>query len=329
MKLSKDQAIKLAKLVYGQESKRVKEIEQVYKQLQTDTIDTINSYINDGKDWNAKAPLDDIKQLLEDVKNLYDDLNDDEQNLVRIAFSDNKLKSNGDMLLAKVTGLILGVAIYQRRQLIGGTADISKAYEAKSYQSAKKIIKKTPKLSGKTQGRRFSSNVDVIMQKMARNAVLDRHIDTDIISSINKQTLQTIRKVRDIAERAAKSNKDSLNWQNEVANVLTGGNRLTNGQMGRAAGMIRTATAQSINRTTLEGLKKRKVKRYKFVSLEAPTTCADCHNLDGKIFNVADAEEGVNYPLIHINCQCIVTEVNEDDDWDTSDHDITEEFKKL
>jgi len=111
MKLSKDQAIKLAKLVYGQESKRVKEIEQVYKQLQTDTIDTINSYINDGKDWNAKAPLDDIKQLLEDVKNLYDDLNDDEQNLVRIAFSDNKLKSNGDMLLVKVTGLILGVAI--------------------------------------------------------------------------------------------------------------------------------------------------------------------------------------------------------------------------
>ena len=79
----------------------------------------------------------------------------------------------------------------------------------------------------------------------------------------------------------------------------------------------------------MEKLKSDKVKKYKFVSLEAPNTCQDCADLDGNIYDVADAEEGVNFPLIHYNCQCTVIEANEDDDWDTSNHDVSEELDSL
>ena len=133
----------------------------------------------------------------------------------------------------------------------------------------------------------------------------------------------------DVAERAAKSPKDSLNWQKEVANILTGGHKATNGQMGRAAGMIRTATGQALNRTRLEKLKSDKVKKYKFISLEAPNTCKDCADLDGNIYDVKDAKEGVNFPLMHYNRQCTVIEANDKNDWDTSDHDVSEELDSL
>lgn len=329
MKLTRREAIKLAQLIYGKQDERVKEIEQAYKQLQTDTIDTINSYISDGKNWNTKAPIDDIRQLLIDVKSLYDDLDDDGQNLVRMAFEDNKLRSNGDLLIAKLTANIVAVSIFQQRHLIASTGDISKVVKSHSFKDAKNLIDRMPDFKGGRRLNHLSGDIDVIMQKMARNAVLDRHIDINIVDSINKQTLDVIRKVRSITEIAAKSPKDSLNWKHDVANVLTGGNKSTDGQMGRAAGMIRTATAQSLNRSMLEDYQKRGVKRYKFMSLEAVTTCQQCNNLDGRIFKVKDAKEGVNYPLIHINCQCFTCEVNESDDWDTSNHDITDKFKEL
>ncbi|OVE99268.1 hypothetical protein LKACC16343_00380 [Companilactobacillus bobalius] len=88
--------------------------------------------------------------------------------------------------------------------------------------------------------------------------------------------------------------------------------------MGRAAGMIRNATAQAMNRTRLQDLELSHVKKYKCVSLVSPTTCVDCDALDGQVFNVEDVEEGVSFPLMHYNCQCIVIEVNDNDDWDTS-----------
>lgn len=139
--------------------------------------------------------------------------------------------------------------------------------------------------------------------RTTHNALLDRHIDSSMFGSINKQTIQTLRKVRVIAERAAKSPKDSLNWQKEVVNILTGGNKATNGKMGRSSNMVRTATAQVMNRTQLDNYAKKHVKRYQFVSLEAPNTCTDCNDLDGKIFGIADAEEGVHFPLMHYNYQ--------------------------
>ncbi|MBA1394270.1 phage head morphogenesis protein, partial [Lactobacillus sp. XV13L] len=56
-----------------------------------------------------------------------------------------------------------------------------------------------------------------------------------------------------------------------------------------------------INRQKMHDYQTRKVKQYKFLSLEAVTTCAECAALDGQVFNLEDAQEGINYPPMHIN----------------------------
>lgn len=323
MKLTEKQAIAIAQSIYGKQDERVKQIEQLYKNTQSNVIDMIAAFIASNSNWNGKASPDEVANFLSNLKDTFSNASKDDQATIKTAFKGNQLKTNGDVLTAKITQEFVKQMVAQKLQLSVSTQNIPDVVNSKNYKNAQKKINTYNRQSKR------SMNIDSILQQTARNAVLDRHVDSDMFSSINKQTLQTIRKVREVAERAAKSPKDSLNWQREVANILTGGNKATNGQMGRAAGMIRTATAQALNRTRLEKLKSDKVKKYKFVSLEAPNTCQDCADLDGNIYDVADAEEGVNFPLMHYNCQCTVIEANEDDDWDTSDHDVSEELDSL
>lgn len=323
MKLTEKQAIVIAQAIYGKQDERVKQIEQLYKNTQSNVIDMIAAFIASNSNWNGKASPDEVANFLSNLKDTFSNAGKDDQATIKTAFKGNSLKTNGDVLTAKITQAFVKQMVAQKLQLGVSTQNIPDVVNSKNYKSAKKKINTYNRQSKR------SMNIDSILQRTSRNAVLDRHVDSDMFSSINKQTLQIIRKVRDVAERAAKSPKDSLNWQKEVADILTGGNKATNGQMGRAAGMIRTATAQALNRTRLEKLKSDKVEKYKFVSLEAPNTCQDCADLDGNIYDVADAEEGVNFPLIHYNCQCTVIEANEDDDWDTSNHDVSEELDSL
>lgn len=323
MKLTEKQAIAIAQAIYGKQDERVKQIEQLYKNTQSNIIDMIAAFIASDSSWNAKSNPDEVANFLSNLKDTFSNAGKDDQSTIKTAFKGNSLKTNGDVLTAKITQEFVKQMVAQKLQLSVSTQNIPDVVNSRSYKSANKKINTYNRKSKRSIG------IDSILQRSARNAVLDRHVDSDMFSSINKQTLQTIRKVRDVAERAAKSPKDSLNWQKEIANILTGGHKATNGQMGRAAGMIRTATAQALNRTRLEKLKSDKVKKYKFVSLEAPNTCQDCADLDGNIYNVEDAEEGVNFPLIHYNCQCTVIEANDDNDWDTSDHDVSEELDNL
>lgn len=323
MKLTEKQAIAIAQSIYGKQDERVKQIEQLYKNTQSNVIDMIAAFIASKSNWNSKANPDDVANFLSNLKDTFSNAGKDDQATIKTALKGNHLKTNGDVLTAKITQAFVKQMVAQKLQLSVSTQNIPDVVNSKNYKSAQKKINTYNRQSER------SMNVDSILQRTARNAVLDRHVDSDMFSSINKQTLQTIRKVRDVAERAAKSPKDPINWQGEVENILTGGNKATNGQMGRASGMIRTATAQALNRTKLENLKSDKVEKYKFVSLEAPNTCQDCADLDGNIYDVADAEEGVNFPLIHYNCQCTVIEANDEGDWDNSDHDVTDELDNL
>lgn len=323
MKLTKSQAIRIAQKIYGKQDERVLEIERMYRDTQSKVINDVDSFIGANKSWVSKASPDKVASFLNQLKDTFYNASADDQNLIKIAYGSNNLKTNGDMLMAKVTQDIVRQSMAQKIHLGAATKNIPDVVNASTYTQAEKVIKNYQHISEQ------SKNVDAILYRSAHNAVLDNHIDSDMFSSINKQTMQTLRKVREVAERAARSPKGPLNWKNEVSNILTGGEKATNGQMGRAAGMIRTATAQAMNRTRLQDFQARNVKEYKYISLEAPTTCVDCDDLDGKIFNVEDAEEGVNFPLMHPNCQCTVIEVNSDDDWDTSDHDVTDELNSL
>ncbi|KRM17270.1 Phage Mu protein F like protein [Companilactobacillus nantensis DSM 16982] len=295
----------------------------MYRDTQSKVINDVDAFMGANKSWTAKASPDEIANFLSNLKDTFYNASPDDQNLIKIAYGGNSLKTNGDMLMANITRDVVRQSIAQKIHLGVSTENIPDVVTAPTYKYATKVLRNNRYISEQ------SKNVDAIIYKSVQNTTLDNHVDSDMFSSINKQTMQTLRKIRDVAETAAKSPKDSLNWKNEISNILTGGDKATDGQMGRAAGLIRTATAQAMNRTRLQDFQSRGVSKYKYISLEAVNTCADCDDLDGKIFNVEDAEEGVNFPLMHPNCQCTVIEMNNDDDWDTSDYDVTDELDKL
>lgn len=55
---------------------------------------------------------------------------------------------------------------------------------------------------------------------------------------------------------------------------------------------------------TLSIFKDNKVEQYVYITEADRSVCEQCGELHGKIFNRIDAESGVNYPKMHVNCRC-------------------------
>lgn len=55
---------------------------------------------------------------------------------------------------------------------------------------------------------------------------------------------------------------------------------------------------------TLSIFKDNKVEQYVYITEADKSVCEHCGELHGKIFNRIDAEPGVNYPKMHVNCRC-------------------------
>ena len=68
--------------------------------------------------------------------------------------------------------------------------------------------------------------------------------------------------------------------------------------------LVRTETAHFMNTGQKAAYDEIGIKKYRFVAALSERTCETCGGLDGKVFDVADAREGENYPPIHPNCRC-------------------------
>ncbi len=68
--------------------------------------------------------------------------------------------------------------------------------------------------------------------------------------------------------------------------------------------LVRTETAHFMNTGQKAAYDEIGIKKYRFVAALSERTCETCGGLDGKVFDVADAREGVNYPPMHPNCRC-------------------------
>lgn len=55
---------------------------------------------------------------------------------------------------------------------------------------------------------------------------------------------------------------------------------------------------------TLSIFKDNKVEQYVYITEADRSVCEQCGELHGKIFNRIDAESGLNYPKMHVNCRC-------------------------
>lgn len=67
--------------------------------------------------------------------------------------------------------------------------------------------------------------------------------------------------------------------------------------------LIRTEANYALNQTRLESYKMLNVERYQYLATLDNRTSAVCYELDGDIFDVAQAQVGINYPPMHPNCR--------------------------
>lgn len=77
--------------------------------------------------------------------------------------------------------------------------------------------------------------------------------------------------------------------------------------------LVRTETTHVHEQSALQFYKDTGVKKYEFMAYIDERTSETCTALNGKRFNVEDAEVGVNYPPMHPNCRSTTAPVVDKD----------------
>lgn len=71
-----------------------------------------------------------------------------------------------------------------------------------------------------------------------------------------------------------------------------------------ATRLVRTEASRAYNAAELHSYEETEVEKYAFLATLDSRTCVVCGRLDGKVFLVKEAKEGINYPPMHPNDRC-------------------------
>ena len=74
-----------------------------------------------------------------------------------------------------------------------------------------------------------------------------------------------------------------------------------------AATLIHTEVAHARSLSDLKAYEECGAEYYRYLAALDERTCPICGGLDGQRFKVSEAEEGVNYPVLHPRCRCTTT----------------------
>ena len=77
-----------------------------------------------------------------------------------------------------------------------------------------------------------------------------------------------------------------------------------------ATRLVRTESNYYHNQTELRILKDLGIKKYRYLAVLDNRTSCICRGLDGKVFDVKDAEVGVNFPPMHPFCRSTIIDAN-------------------
>ena len=71
-----------------------------------------------------------------------------------------------------------------------------------------------------------------------------------------------------------------------------------------AGNLLMTESAHFINAGRSAADSESGIEKYEFIASQEENTCEACRDLNGRVFELAGKEEGVNCPVIHPNCRC-------------------------
>lgn len=295
--LSKKQMRRLIRSVYGANTVYGKQIEQLYRRANRQIKGEISAFIASKANWSGKPSKND----LEDVRQQLIEANEDTvAPLVAVYLSSITLghPNNGDLETARVALPMIKVAKQMHRVMARQEQRVPS--EVGRISQEQHTI--TPELH------QMPPNYNTMLQQSVSRTQAQQQSPT---SMINRDVQSTVTRIKELAKQASMTNEASIDWAKKVDRILTG-TKSHGGASRKAQRIIRTESCRQLNGATISDFKARGVTKYRFLSLEAVNSCQECTDLDGNVYDVDDAQEGVNLPPMHPNCQCWIVEYEDE-----------------
>lgn len=150
------------------------------------------------------------------------------------------------------------------------------------------------------KGCNIGINFSLIPQRAIDEMLTAKWHGTQFSDRVWANTDKTAEKAQEIIAQGLLSHKSYNAMADELAAV-------TDNTKYNASRLVRTQGNHFLNAGELKAYKDLGIEKYKYLATLDYKTCEKCQPLDGKIFLVSEAEEGVNYPTIHPHCRCTTT----------------------
>jgi len=105
-----------------------------------------------------------------------------------------------------------------------------------------------------------------------------------------------VRNVKQTLTNGFIQGQSNQNMANSLNDVMNSGYK-------NAVRLVRTETTYVANNASIKGYEECGVEQYKFLATLDLRTSSICKSLDNKVFNVVDAQSGVNLPAMHPHCR--------------------------
>lgn len=300
--LSRKRMRKLIQQTYGTSTNYADEIARLYRTADRQIKGEISAFIESGANWSGKPSKQDLKDAVDDLRSIQDNGADSLGPIIAVQLSSLLLghPKKSDLMGARISMPLLKVA----NKLHGQSDHLRAQVNNDVSQMTSQQAQETPLLHQKPM------NYDLMLQRSVSRATADGRFSVD--NDINRNIRTTIDKIKDICRQASQDTDASTDWAKRVDRVLTGKDG-SGGASAQAQTIMRTESCRQLNQSTIADYKARGVAHYTFMSLEASNSCRDCTSIDGNTYDIDDAQEGVNLPPMHPNCQCWIIEVHDTD----------------
>lgn len=295
--MKRSDVLNLAKQVYGENDKRVDELNTIFNKATNDIVNALSEFIADQVNWSSKAPKDRVQELMDEIAKVAVEASVDERPFINQTFRDERVKTYGDVAKQKVNLIAVNLALAEKNnvQETLENVDINSKLKLPSRSKAKSISKHRSYYRKQTE-------------KAVEKIVRENHPGWQGASwqdRIYKEKSALMRQLDEQVDDILKTHYKPQDFKKEIAIKL-------NTSKKRAETILRTETCGQLSRRLIDDYTKRDVKNYKIESALSTNTCDECEDLDGKQYSLDEAVEGVTLPPFHPNCQCTILEVPDD-----------------
>lgn len=314
----------LAKEIYGNSDKRVKELEQMYNATQIEIEGIISQFVSDEDNWNTPAPKKLKQRFMKELQDMYRQAGGDDRSLIAVSMNDRKTSTVSDIVKVGVGIALIKLAQKRRTQLADTLQAIPKevnqtgAYKARQ-QARKRFIKQfgrapTPIEHASELARKYPARYHKPLAQEAISKMVKQFgsgIDTN--AAINQNTVALMNKMNGMVDDILKNHRKPQDYSRDFTKLLTGGKSKGKGALSSAERLLRTESAYTFANSLQDDYKARGVKYFTNQANLGKNTCKFCERMDGKTFKVKDMQPGVNCFPFHPNCQCDIIESTEED----------------